>query len=81
MKIEKAIELLTHWQHGGEITSFDDVNTAVKLGLEALKRLQIIKGFPYFQLQAKLPGETEECCKFCGAVHPSIQCPSREGEK
>lgn len=60
MKIDKAIELLTHWQNGGDITSFDDVNTAVRLGIEAMKHLKECWEARECERIWLLPGETEE---------------------
>lgn len=60
MKIDKAIEILTLWQRGGDITSFDDVNTAVKLGIEALKRIHQCRFPPYGRMEDILPGESKE---------------------
>lgn len=59
MKLEKAIELLTHWQKGEDITSFDDVNSATKLGIEAMKRLAICRCKGDLLDLTPLPGETE----------------------
>ncbi len=60
MKLEKAIEILTRWQDGGDITSFVDVNTAVKLGIEALKRLEALRDDDAQDPNYIIPGETEE---------------------
>ena len=36
--IKKAIEILERWYAGGYATQIDDLNPAVKLGIEAIKR-------------------------------------------
>jgi len=59
MKIDKAIELLERWQNGNDITSFEDVNTATKLGIEALKRLQDNRNSP-IPPKRLLPSEKEQ---------------------
>ena len=60
MKIDEAIKLLDRWQNGKDITSFDDVNRAVKLGIEALKRVRDIRQEMSATRESLLPGEAEE---------------------
>lgn len=57
--IEEAIKILTRWQDGNDITSFDDVNTAVKLGIEALKSIRDYRVLRGIDNLLPLPGETE----------------------
>jgi len=59
MTIDEAIKLLVRWQDGGDITSFDDVNRAVRLGIEALKIVKITHPGLHTVTRKKLPGETE----------------------
>jgi len=60
MKLEKAIEILADIQDFVEHNGNDDVEAATKLGIEALKKLQIIRGYPHYQWKSLLPGETQK---------------------
>ena len=60
MTIDEVIKLLTRWQDGKDITSFDDVNRAVKLGIEALKREKLMRIAVPLAKGELLPGETKE---------------------
>jgi len=60
MRLKDAIEILTRWQAGGDITSFDDVNIAVKLCIEALKRIEQSRKLYGVNREELLPGETLE---------------------
>lgn len=58
MKIEKAIEILQREKTDITLSPDPDVPAALQLGIEALKRLQLVRlghNFP----GAKLPSETE----------------------
>ena len=57
--IDEAIKLLTRWQDGGDITSSRDVNRAVKLGIEALRREREHRRYPAYYGGLLLPGEAE----------------------
>lgn len=60
MTIEKAIEILEddlNYCVSGLTPDFLD---AIKLGVEALKRHQVLTKHPYFQGLQPLPGETED---------------------
>ena len=57
MKIDKAIELLTRWQKNDDITSFYDINIAIRLSLEALERHQVRASMTYMDMMKPLPGE------------------------
>ncbi|MBA7692218.1 hypothetical protein ES703_100781 [subsurface metagenome] len=59
MNLKTAIELLTAWQNGEQITSFDDVNTAVKLGIEAFTRIQEWRQGKVLNPDFFLPSETD----------------------
>ena len=60
MNIPAAITLLERWQNGEDITSFDDVNRAVKLSIEALKRWKKNSAWPHEYTGGPLPGETQD---------------------
>ena len=60
MKLEKAIEILHDLLGEGPQFSPDDRRDAVKLGIEALKRLQDIRKSPWTTGVEILPGETTE---------------------
>ena len=58
MKLEKAIEILTIWHAGGFATRIDDMNLAIQLGIEALKRLDHCRRWTSSTWGSLLPGET-----------------------
>ena len=58
MKIEKAIEILTHLSLGYNLSSPQEHNDAVKLGIEALKELEVLRDTALFGNWKLLPGET-----------------------
>ena len=60
MTIDEAIRLLSKWQSGLRTTPMDDVDSAVKLGIAALKRLKAIRVNEASVFTLPLPGETEE---------------------
>ena len=55
MNIEKAIEILTHMSHSSNVASLEDCLDAIKLGIEALKRIG-----QFLEDNELLPGETTE---------------------
>jgi hypothetical protein len=58
MKLTQAIEILESWQAGGFATRIDDMNPALKLGIEALKEVKKARsGDPALDGEL-LPGET-----------------------
>ena len=59
LTINRAIELLEHPLFQEKLKPYPDTSEAVKLGVEALKRLQDIRHTIYSDLQSPLPGETE----------------------
>ena len=60
MKIEKAIEILTELSAPGSPDLVLDDFDAIKLGIEALQRLQELRYKGYPETQVRLPGETQE---------------------
>lgn len=60
MKLEKAIEILTKWKEPESVDAEEELAKAVKLGIEALKRLQMLRGYSMTQVDTRLPGETKE---------------------
>lgn len=60
MKIEKAIELLVLETKGSPDIDPDDLSSAFRLGLEALRSVQTLRQTMPFDLLWLLPGETEE---------------------
>ena len=60
MKLEKAIESLTLENRYPWNKDNSDLRTAVKLGIEALKRIMEIRASDFTQGGTDLPGETEE---------------------
>ncbi len=59
MFIDKAIEILEDLVRDQPTFSPDDRRDAVKLGIEALKRLKDIRHFGEFGAVHPLPGETK----------------------
>lgn len=60
MKIEKAIEILTSYITAEEAVETAELEDAVKLGIEGLKRLSQYRGWqPPSDIQL-LPGETKD---------------------
>lgn len=57
MKLEKAIEILGTYRDEGEADLAEDLDSALTLGIEALKKLQVIRGYPHNQWKQLLPGE------------------------
>lgn len=60
MKIEKAIEILTNETHELILGVNDDYINAMKLGIEAMKRIQTGRTTGALGVSRLLPGETEE---------------------
>jgi len=60
MKLDKAIETLKLYISPTTPSLMPDHDDALKLGIEALKRIQVIRGYPHYQWKQLLPGETEE---------------------
>lgn len=60
MKIEKAIEILTDSLKGTWPTPNSDFNDAIKLGIEALKRVQYLRTPGGVITDVRLPGEVSE---------------------
>jgi len=60
MKLAKAIEILgdSCWDYIPEYEL--DIRAAIKLGIEALKRIQSLHYYRYKATQKLLPGETED---------------------
>jgi len=58
MKLEKAIEILTYLAQRLAHISQADEQTAVKLGIEALKRVLNTRVEPKYSSVDPLPGET-----------------------
>lgn len=60
MKLEKAIELLSYNIGMGPDSYQSDFLTAEKLGVEAMKREQLLRHEIPYDREGLLPGETEE---------------------
>ena len=60
MNIDEAIELLSEWLKHPPGVVFSSEIPAVQLGIEALKRLQVIRGYPHNQWKQLVPGETTQ---------------------
>jgi len=60
MNIQKAIEILTDCTQGALLGISEDTKDALQLGIEAMKRLRVIRGYPHNQWKQLLPGETTE---------------------
>lgn len=60
MTIDEAIELLTDLDKRGHFALGDDITPAIKLGIEALKRVKGARLDPYTRQQQLLPGETKD---------------------
>ncbi len=60
MTIDKAIEILTQYTKGTDMLYLPDFLDALKLGIEALKRVQLQRGIWGMKQDALLPGETED---------------------
>lgn len=60
MTIDEAIGILQFQGAPEEGPTISDFIKAKELGIEALKRLQTIRGYPHSQWKQLLPGETED---------------------
>jgi len=60
MKLERAIEILEELPYQGEGVLDGKTIAALKLGIEALKRLEKLRGYSMTQVDTRLPGETED---------------------
>lgn len=59
MKLDKAIKLLHKYRHIDDDLCIEDVNAALELGIEALKRFQIARTLKTFVNPIELPGEDD----------------------
>lgn len=59
MKLDKAIEILTTYMKGSDEAEPVDFDDAIKLGIEALKRLVARREAEQSQGVSLLPGETK----------------------
>ena len=59
MKLDKAIEILTDCLNIGTQEATPDVNNALKLGIEALKRIKHLRPNYAYAKATRLPGETK----------------------
>lgn len=60
MKLEKAIKILQTYQVEGEAPCGGFLDDALKLGIEAMKRVERNRGFNPTEIHKLLPGETKE---------------------
>ena len=60
MKIETAIEILTRMATPTNPELLMNKHLAIRLGIEALKRVKADRTLPYPVISDPLPGETEE---------------------
>jgi len=60
MKLEKAIEILTTFTFASKTIPRNDVNDAIKLGIEALKEVKRYRGHHVLSKIKLLPGEITE---------------------
>ena len=60
MKLEEAIEILSECLEVGTQEATPDVNDAIRLGIAAFKRLEVLRKRRHPIALALLPGETEE---------------------
>ena len=60
MTLDKAIEILSQWDKGTDPLYLPDLPDALKLGIEALKRVKHLRNFWGKDLNLKLPGETKD---------------------
>jgi len=59
MQLSKAIEILDHLSLPLETATDHDTHLALRLGIEALKRIQEDRHFSGIRSTKSLPGETE----------------------
>ena len=60
MTIDKAIEILNLWNGRTEGLIIQDITDALKLGIEALKRVKSFQGKGNNIIGCPLPGETKD---------------------
>ena len=60
MKLERATEVLENYLRGDEPDNAPDLPAAIRLGIEALKRLEKARKERRFDRLGLLPGETED---------------------
>ena len=60
MKLQEAIEILTQHQKGTDPLYLPALPVAEQLGIEAMKRLQSLRGYLFSARHPLLPGETEK---------------------
>jgi len=60
MKIEKAVKLLEELKEGLDLPLMTDEEDALKLGIEAMKRVAGNRKYPQPTVYPLLPGETED---------------------
>ena len=60
MTLEKAIEILGSWKTDSSVQIDEGLDDALKLGIEAMKRLGEARGWPNHVLKELLQGETKE---------------------
>ena len=60
MELGKAIEILTNETNEWIPGVNEDLINAIKLGIEALKRITKEREFPHVHIGTELPGETKE---------------------
>lgn len=70
MKIEKAIEILATYKAGAYEDTSGDLDDALQLGIEALKRLKDGDNLSYAELLKPLPGETDESSAAAEEINP-----------
>lgn len=59
MTLQKAIEILTYMTKSTNVASLEDCIDAIKLGIEALNRIQTYRREKFYITPELLPGETE----------------------
>jgi len=75
MNIEKAIEILTHYL-GKDSRCYDpDLYDSVKLGIEALKRLQQLRTSRITWFRGLLTGETDDSSQEAEEINPEPTNP------
>lgn len=60
MRIDKAIRILASFTYSSNVIASNDVNDAIKLGIEALKGRQKQRKYAILSSARLLPGETKE---------------------
>jgi len=60
MTPDKAIKIQELYLHHSDQWNHQDLDTAIKLGIEALKRLQAGRNDPFSSWIKPLPGETKD---------------------